>query len=157
MKNVVLLPVYGLLFFLASCKNERSNKDSTDDKTQLLTLERKWLEAEFALDTAYLSSQMDSTFTGISEQGMENKKEALLGMYNNISMRLKDSIFIDSFTFENARVNLYQKTAVVSFVVHSYGRNKQALTERRTRFYDVWIKREGRWKVVASQGTRLAN
>lgn len=68
--------------------------------THLLSLERKWLIAEFALDTAYLSSLMDSTFTSISDEGVHNKQQCLQSMYSNISQRLKDSITIDSFNFE---------------------------------------------------------
>lgn len=126
-----------------------------DDKKQLLLLEHKWLEAEFALDTAYLSSVMDSTFIGVSESGIHNKQESLLAMYENISQRIKDSIVIDSFELENPIVNLYQNSAVVTFVIHSHGKNKGVLRERKTRFYDVWIKRENTWRAVASQGTPI--
>jgi hypothetical protein len=155
MKSLLIPFFCSTLIVLISCDNEHSNNNTADDKDQLLTLERKWLEAEFALDTSYLSSIIDSTFTGISELGIENKKEALSGMYSNISQRLKDSIFIDSFTLENTIVNLYDNSAVVSFIVHTHGKNKQALTERKTRFYDVWIKKKGKWKAVASQGTKV--
>ncbi len=153
MSNLLTITFCGLLIILLGCVNEHSNYN--DDKGQLLLLEQKWLEKEFALDTAFLSSIMDSTFIGISESGIKNKQEDLLSMYNNINQRIKDGIVIDSFMLENTVVNLYSTSAVVTFVVHTYGKNKETLTERKTRFYDVWIKRGDKWKAVASQGTKV--
>ncbi len=126
-----------------------------NDKEQLLALEYKWLKAEFSLDTAYLSTLMDDSFMSISASGISNKHEELLDYYNTISQRLKDSIFIDSFRLENAIVNLYGNTAVVTFVVHTFRKDKGVPVQRKTRFYDVWIKRNGKWKAIASQGTRV--
>jgi hypothetical protein len=77
-------------------------------------------------------------------------------MYNTIAQRNKDSIFIDSFKLENTTVNIYSTTAVVTFIVHTYRKNKGAVEERRTRFYDVWIKRKNTWKAVSSQGTKVS-
>ena len=137
------------------CKAQQTKNNLLDDKTQLLTLETKWLEAEFGLDSAYLSTIIDTTFLGISGSGIHGKQEEIIEMYNKISQRIKDSIFIDSFKLENTVVNLYDNTAVVSFVAHTHGKNKGEPTERWTRFYDVWVKRNGKWLAVASQGTKV--
>ncbi|MEO6611444.1 MAG: GNAT family N-acetyltransferase [Chitinophagaceae bacterium] len=153
-KKMQPLLFYMLLFFLLACKN-RSYTDKVDEKSELLSLEYKWLEAEFSLDTAYLSSIIDSSFIAVSEGKIHNKQEDILDMYTNISQRIKDSIFIDSFKLENTLVNLYGNTAVVTFVVHTNGSNKTMPTERWTRFYDVWVKRDGKWKAVASQGSKV--
>jgi hypothetical protein len=127
----------------------------TSDKEQLLALEYNWLKAEFSLDTAYLSTLMDDSFMGITASGTSNKQEELIDYYQTISQRLKDSIFIDSFRLENTIVNLYGNTAVITLIVHTFRKDKGVPVERRTRFYDVWIKRNGKWKAVASQGTKV--
>ena len=95
-----------------------------ETKEQLLSLERKWLEAEFALDTAYLSTLLDSTFIGISTDHISNKQQNLKGMYDNISAMRKDSIFLDSMKLEDAIVNVYDNTAVATFVIHTYKKDK---------------------------------
>lgn len=59
-----------------------SKTGSVNDREQLLKLENDWLKAEFVLDTAFLSSVMDKTFIGISTEGVHNKQEDLLDMYN---------------------------------------------------------------------------
>lgn len=133
--------------------NKSQNSSPEEIKEELLSLERNWLEAEFKLDTAYISTLIDSTFTGISGNHLTNKQQELDGMYNNISAMRKDSVFLDSLKLEDGRMNLYENTAVVTFIVHTYKKDKGLPIEKRTRFYDVWVNRDGKWKAVAAQGT----
>ncbi len=141
---------------IIGCNASRpDNNKSASDSLKLIALERQWLEAEFSLDTANLSLLMDPGFIGISEEGIKTKTEDLISMYNNIKQRQIDSIKIDSFRLDSPVVNIYGNSAVVTFIVHSFGRNKTAPRERRTRFYDVWINRNGKWLAVSSQGTSL--
>ena len=151
-----------LMSVLFSCSQADSHKTNGTDrqsiveiKETLLSLERKWLEAEFVLDTAYISTLLDSTFIGISANRVSNKSEELKGMYDNISAMRKDSIFLDSLKLEDPIMNVYDNTAVVTFIVHTYKKEKGLPTEKRTRFYDVWINGNGKWKAVSSQGTPL--
>ena len=145
---------------LFSCTENDSNKTSevshlSSDtiKEELISLERKWLEAEFRLDTAYISTLMDTGFIDISAGQIHNKQRALKGMYDNISAMRNDSIFLDSLKFDDVTVNLYENTAVIALVTHSYKKDKGRPVEKRMRFYDVWINRDGKWKAVSSQGT----
>ena len=157
------ITLISLVFILSACSQADPNKPVDVNnvqpdmvKEELLSLERKWLEAEFALDTAYISRLIDSTFMGISANRISSKHEELKGMYDNISAKRKDSILLDSLKLEDPVVNLYDKTAVVTFIVHTYKKEKGRPTEKRTRFYDVWINRNDQWKAVSSQGTPLA-
>ena len=150
-----------LIFILFGCGQSVSNKTGINDnsnekvKEELLSLERKWLEAEFALDTAYISTIMDTGFIDISADQIHDKQQALKGMYDNISAMRKDSIFLDSLKFEEVIVNLYENTAVIALFTHSYKKDKGRPVEKRMRFYDVWINRNGEWKAVSSQGTAV--
>jgi len=156
------LPIL-LLAVLFSCKEADPNKangtihQSTDKiKEELLAVERKWIEAEFALDTAYIATLLDTGFIDISADHLHNKQQALKEMYDNISVMRNDSIFLDSLKFEDVVVNLYENTAVISLVTHSYKKDKGKPVEKRMRFYDVWINRNGKWKAVSSQGSVVA-
>ena len=153
MKITVTIIVCWLSIALFRCTDKSAA--NVDDKRQLLDLERAWLEHEFALDTAFIASIMDSTFIGISEGGVKNKQDDLLIMYKNIDQRIKNGIVIDSFRIEDDVVNIYGNSGVVTFIVHTYRHSKDSLIERRTRFYDVWTRRGDSWKAVASQGTTI--
>ncbi|MFT3681648.1 MAG: nuclear transport factor 2 family protein [Ferruginibacter sp.] len=152
MQKLILI-IY--LFLPGSLQAQPAKNFIENDKQRLLYLEQKWLAAEFALDTAFLSTIMDTSFIGISENGIHNKQEDLLDMYTTISQRIKDSILIDSFRLEEAVVNLYEKTAVVTFIVHTFRKDSGMPVQRRTRFYDVWIKRKNKWLAVSSQGSKV--
>lgn len=158
LKNFILTVFCLLLSIWVAAQNKKQTeekKKQTIDKQQLLALEYRWLKAEFGLDTAYLSTLMDDSFMSISASGTTSKPDELVDYYKTISQRLRDSIFIDSFRLENNVINLYGNTAVITFIVHTFRKEKGIPGERRTRFYDVWIKSNGKWKAVASQGTRV--
>jgi len=150
---------FNFLFLLfVSCSQNSSNKKGSEQNSivnakELLSLERKWLDAEFALDTAYISTLMDPDFIDISTDHIQNKQQALKAMYDNMSAMHKDSIFLDSLKFEEPIVSFFENTAVVALITHSYKKDKGRPIEKRMRFYDVWVKRNGNWKAVSSQGT----
>ncbi len=151
----ILAPLLICICNIAFSQSQVQASLVSQSTAHLLFLERKWLIAEFALDTAFLSSLMDATFISVSDEGIHNKQQCLQSMYSNISQRLKDSIVIDSFNFENPVINIYDNTAVVIFTVHTHGKNKAMITDRKTRFYDVWIKRNNEWKAISSKGSTV--
>jgi hypothetical protein len=153
MKTTLIFFACALSVILSDCTDKAPGH--SDEKNELLGLEYEWLKREFELDTAFLSSIMDSTFISISDSGVQSKQEDLISMYNNIDQRIKSGIVIDSFRLENEVVNIYSNSAVVTFVVHTYRHHYDSLIERKTRFYDVWVKREDKWRAVASQGTHI--
>jgi hypothetical protein len=156
MRNIFIA---GVIIYLTACSSSDASKTANiannNIKEELLSLERKWLEAEFALDTAFISTLMDSTFIDISADGIHDKQQALKGMYDNISAMRNDSIFLDSLKFEDVIVNLYENIAVIALGTHSFKKDKGRPVEKRMRFYDVWINRNGKWKAVSSQGTLI--
>jgi len=150
---ITVLSAQPILVFAQKTKNI----DAATIKQHLLLLERKWIEAEFALDTAYISTLMDSTFQSVNADQILNKQQELDGIFKNIRSMRRDSIFLDSVKLEDASVEVYDNTAVAIFIAHTYKKEKRRPTEKRTRFYDVWINRNGKWLAVASQGTTIEN
>ena len=149
-KRLILtgLLLINTVFVNAQQTNPNLTKEyENSDKKQLLALEYNWLKAEFNLDTAYLATLMDDGFIGITASGISNKQEELIDYHRTMSQRLRDSIFIDSFRLKNSIVNLYGTTAIVTFVMHTFRKDKGIPVQRRTRFYDAWIKRNVKGKL----------
>lgn len=147
-----------VLLLLLSCteKNQAYSTTISIDsvKTQLLELETKWLEYEFALDTASIAAFLDNDFISISSEDTSNKQMELDGIYKNISAMQSDSIFIDSFKIEEPFiVKQFDNTAITVFICHTYKTNKDKHEEKRTKFYDVWRNVKGEWKAMSSQAT----
>lgn len=127
----------------------------SNQKLHLLSLEHQWLAAEIRLDTIFIANILDSNFMGISEYGVHSREEELADMFNTMEQRRQNNIHIDTFEILDGRVNLYSNTAVVTFVLHTFRNENGILTQRKTRFYDVWIKKEEKWLAVSSQGSTI--
>jgi c-di-AMP phosphodiesterase-like protein len=150
--NFTLIPI-GILLFFWSCSTNASN--STDEIDQLLNLEREAIENEFKNDTSFLSSIMDTTFIELSKDKIKNKHEVLRTIFQDNLDKIENEISLDSFRMEEPVVHLYQSTAVVTFILHTFRKKQDSLFQRSTRFYDVWIKRESQWKAVTWQASPL--
>ncbi len=116
----------------------------------------KAFDAVFKKDTVTISSLMDENFISIYPNKIHNKQQELTGIFNYMSQMEKEGHVFDSYTVDNFHVQLYDNTAVAIYYSHSKGRNKGAPFASRMQWYDVWVKRNGKWKLVASQGTSVS-
>lgn len=142
-----------LLLFILSCSDKNSNTQI--DTHKLLSLEREAIQREFQNDTAFLSSVMDTTFIELSKDRIKNKHEVLKTIFQNNIENKEKKISLDSFLLEKPVVHLYENSAVVTFIMHTFNRSNDSAFERRTRFYDVWVKRGDQWKAVTWQASSV--
>lgn len=153
-----LLPAICFLILL-SCNEKQPAKTveivREHPEEAILRLEKKWLDAEFKLDTASIAPLLHPRFISINGNRISGKQDELKGIYENISAMQKNGIVLDSLRLEDAQVRLYDSTGIATLIVHTFKKDKGKPVEKRTRFYDVWIKRSGQWKAVSSQGTVL--
>ena len=64
-----------------------------------------------------------------------------------------DKSVVESIEFIEANARVDGNTAVVTGIFRDRGRDDSGKPyERRVRFTDTWIKRDGRWQVWATQG-----
>ena len=138
---------------LFSCDSNKA--DNINESKQLFTLEREAISREFQNDTAYLSSIMDSTFIELSKDKIKNKHEVLRTIYLDNVAREQNGIRRDSFLLKDSIIHLYGNTAVITFIMQTFNKKGDSSFTRRTRFYDVWVKRNNNWKAIAWQGTAV--
>ena len=128
-----------------------------NDSTTIRNLEYNWLISEFKLDTATISKMMDTGFISIGVNSISNKQEELDGTYKNISQRLKNNHFVDSLYFDDFQIKIHGTTAIVTYISVTKGTIKGVpFSNRRTRIYDVWVKKNNQWKAISSQITPIA-
>jgi hypothetical protein len=159
MKNrfsVKIILLFCLLLSQSVVKTFSQRKPSKVDKEKLSKLEYDWIVAEFKLDTVVLSSILDESFISIDDTGILDKQQELKEVYESVIQMRKSEHLIDSLYLDSVHIQTYKKFAVVTFIAVTKGRIKNIpFQNRRTRFYDVWIKKGGDWKAVSSQVTRL--
>jgi ketosteroid isomerase-like protein len=122
-----------------------------NDAGQLLYIEREWNDADKNKDAAWFERNYAEDATDISSRtgAMQSKMEVLTSMKTDKSV-------LDSLELSDLNVRVEGNNAVVTGVNHVIGRDDKGQSiDRMTRFTDVFVKRDGRWQVLATQGTAV--
>jgi ketosteroid isomerase-like protein len=117
----------------------------------LLKLEREWLDAYIKRDAAALERIEADEFSITYPTGeVLTRAQELANLKANgaANASLK-------FDTEGTKVRLYGDTAVLTGTFIQRSTDKGVEMAVRQRYTDVWVKRNGRWQVAASQLTRI--
>lgn len=120
-----------------------------DESMQVGYMDLEWNIAELAGDRGWFERTLADDYLGVGSRDgkFENKREFLadFGKYKATTAVTTD---LD--------VQVDGKTARVSGIYHSTGTDeKGAAYDRHTAFIDVWVKRDGQWRIWSSQGTEV--
>jgi ketosteroid isomerase-like protein len=148
----------GLRFALAGiavavCTVTTSASQNPADRPEeqvLVELERDWNEAFYEKDVTVIERLLADEFIATYDDGNRGDKARELALAANFNQRVESAVQ-DEFT-----VKLYGETAVVWFTLRVVGFKEGLRTGVTLRFTDVWVKRDGRWQCVSSQGTSVA-
>jgi ketosteroid isomerase-like protein len=121
------------------------------DASLVLYMESAWNDAIKSHDAGWVERNYADDATDISRTGeMQNKASAIAAMKS-------DKSTVESIELSEMSTRVDGNTAVVTGVFRERGRGGQGNQfDRRVRFTDTWIKRDGRWQVWASQGTLIS-
>jgi len=141
---MVLYSLTSLTFGQAGSKV--SNQSGKAEAAVLKQLEN-WLEALRRSDMAALNRIIADDFIIIGAEGMVRSKEQDLEPIRSGDLRF------DSLTTEGVKVFVYGDTAVVTGIGIYKVNFKGRAANIRERFFDVYQKRKGQWKAIASRST----
>jgi len=125
--------------------------DSNTVEQELLRLEREWLNAYEGRDVAAMERIVADDFTlTFGDGSVIDKAQAIAD--------LKRPGPIDStlkFSTEDVKVRVYGDTAILTgrVIEKRQRQNRDAVSE--SRYTDTYVRRQGRWQVVASHLSRL--
>jgi len=122
-----------------------------DDSGVLAYMEREWNDASLKHDASWVERNYAFDASDISSRtgGIMTKSQA-------VADARTDKTALQSLNLSDLNVRIDGNTAVVTGVNHVVGRDAQGKPiDRRVRFTDVFIKRDGRWQVWATQGTTI--
>lgn len=121
-----------------------------NDAGQLLYLEMEWSDADKRGDVAWFERNFANDFYSITTTGKLNTKTEELAEIRN-----RKEVF-DSAVASDMDVRVEGNTGIITGVYHLRGRDEKGQPlDRRLRYTDVYVKRDGRWLVLASQGTLI--
>ena len=145
-RHVQVCLVVAVVIAVASPANAQRVKS---DQDTLIELEQKWDVAFRNRDATFIETLLADDFVVTYEDGTRGDKAKELSLAASFNQQ------IDSSTQDEFIIRVYGNTAVVWFTLHLLGPvngNPVAITYR---YVDVWVNRDGVWKCVASQSTRI--
>jgi hypothetical protein len=119
--------------------------------TQLEQIEHKWAEAEVKADPAMIAPYLDETMVQTNPDGsVSTRKEVLDGIG-------KGDPTLKAVDLEDMKTESYGSAAVIMgrYTEKRQAKGKTTLTSGR--FTDTYIKRDGKWKCVASHDSVAAH
>ena len=115
-----------------------------------MQLERDWDAAFHRHDAAFIEGILADEFVATYDDGSRADKARELALAVDFNQQI-DSSNLDEFI-----IKIYGDTAVVWFTLHLSGPSQGRQVQLTLRYVDVWVLRDGRWKCVASQSTKVA-
>jgi len=122
-----------------------------DDQGVLAYMEREWNDAVLKHDASWVERNYAFDASDISSRtgGIMTKAQA-------VADARTDKTVFQSLDLSDLNVRIEGNTAVVTGANRVVGRDAEGKpVNRRLRFTDVFIKRDGRWQVWATQGTTI--
>lgn len=122
-----------------------------DDAMILGYLEHDWNDAAVKKDKSWFDKYYAADYTSVS-----SKDGAVTNKAEDIADIMKPSSGDDWNELSGLNIRVDRNTAIVTGVNHVKGKDDKGVAyDRKTRFTDTWIRRDGRWQAWATQGTRI--
>ncbi len=119
-----------------------------DVLSELIAIEQRWKTAKYKGDTATLETIFADEFTNVAENGKTYTKAEWIALWKRGDPTIK------SWEMSDERLeSLEGNKATITFT--NTLKNKKSRTSR-TKDMDTFIKRDGRWQVIASQSTKIS-
>ncbi len=119
------------------------------DKEKIQALMSEWDNALVNRNVDFIDGILAEDFTYISSSGqVQNKAE-------HLALIKSPDLIIESSSSSNFVVRVYGDMAVAIAEGRIKGRYKSNSFDNHYRYTDVWVKRKGIWKAVATQITNL--
>ena len=120
-----------------------------DVEATITQLERDWVAAIMKKDTATIDRLLADDFNGTSPTAHVYPKSSA------IDDLTKGIFVVDSMVLDEVSVNVYGDAAVAFTSQEEKSRYDGKDTSGHYHYTDVWVKKGGRWQVVASHGSRF--
>lgn len=148
-RTVCLLLAFAACAWAQGAGGAKSPAAATKAEQEIRRVEERRFRAMTGVDTAELKEILADDLIYTHSSGVVDTKEQFIASLTSGRTKYK------SIDIEEMRVRLYGETRVVNgrarVRVESQGRENNL----HLRFMDVYVKRGGRWQMVAWQSTRL--
>jgi Domain of unknown function (DUF4440) len=148
---------HGLLILLILCSanfaqtQKKSETKQSKAEAELMKIERDIGEANIRRDKAYFERiEADEFIFTDSGGGITTKAEDVASLDEPAG-----EFKLVSYIVDEMKVSVYGNTAVVTGRTTTVSRGKDREVTNKSRFTDVFVKRGGRWQLVAGHSSRI--
>lgn len=125
--------------------------NSLDEYATLDYIERDWATADVKRDAGWYEKNFADDYSGISSLTgkLSTKAEDIADVKTGKSVT-------ESADISDLNIRIEGNAAIVTGVYHTKGKDEKGQAfDRKIRYTDTFVKRDGRWQVWASQGTPI--
>ena len=107
-------------------------------------LDNERIQAQIGADAVALNRIYADDFIGVGPSGTVRTKPQVISDFTSGDLKFQ------SITTDEVKVRIYENTAVETGLSTMVGQDKGKAVPRDTRFTRVWVKQQGRWRLVAN-------
>ena len=144
-----ILPIAGAVFVM--CLGATEVGQESDAAATIIELEQRLAAAWVKGDRAFIEALLTADWTVTDPSGRVLTRQQVLD-----ETFLTTDRKIATMTVDDLKVQVLGDTAVATGRTRASGSYRGEAASVVLRFTDVFIRRAGRWQIVASQGTMLA-
>jgi len=143
MKRFLVVMVFAVAMPLLVFVQAANKKSSSEDEKEIMKLEDQWVQSRATKDPTVSKDLLADDYLGATPTGQAQTKQQF------IDAVAAGALFAGKAEMMDRKVRIYGDTAVsTGFVTGVVGVNK-------SRYIRVYVKRNNKWRLVASQGTRV--
>jgi uncharacterized protein (TIGR02246 family) len=130
---------------IALAQKQSVNRDQRSSVEQAIRqLDNERIQAQIGADAVALNRIYADDFIGVGPSGTVRTKAQVISDFTSGELKFQ------SITTDEVQVRVYENTAVETGLSTMVGQDKGQAVPRDTRFTRVWVKQQGRWRLVAN-------
>jgi uncharacterized protein (TIGR02246 family) len=130
--------------FAGAQKESGSRAQHTSVEQIIRKLDDERIQAQIHADAAALDRLYANDFTGVGPSGTVRTKPQVIADFTSGTLKYQ------SITTDAVQVRVYGNTAVETGRSTMKGEDKGRTVPQDTRFTRVWVRQQGRWRLVAN-------
>lgn len=148
MRRTLVIAVLALtLTSIASGQEQsasRGKRSSVSVEQAIRQLDNERIQAQIGADAVALDRIYAEDFIGVGPSGTVRTKAQVISDFTSGNLKFQ------SITTAEVQVRVYENAAVETGLSTMNGQDKGKAVPRDTRFTRVWVKQQGRWRLVAN-------
>ena len=135
---------------IALGQKQSASRDQRRSVEQVIRqLDNERIQAQIGADAVALDRIYADDFIGVGPSGTVRTKAQVISDFTSGDLKFQ------SITTDDVQVRVYGNTAVETGRSTMIGQDKGKAVPRDTRFTRVWVKQQGRWRLVANHYSSL--